>query len=175
MAATDNTTGSAAQDVVCVLDESLTQVFELARPMKAVVKEEAKMMEHPIETGAVVTDHRILLPVEIQLSLVLSSEEYRDVYQQIRELFHAGELLTVQTRTGSYPDMVIQSMPHEETPDMADGTTLALSLRETQFVEPQFSDLKVSKPADGNTVKRGEQQPAASPERKGSVLSGVFK
>lgn len=161
-------------DVVAVLDENLAQVFELARPIKAAVKEDSKAMEHPLETGATIVDHRIVLPVEIELSLILSGEEYQSTYNTIRDLFIRGALLTVQTRTGSYPSMLIVSIPHEETADIADGTTLACTLREVQIVEAQFSDLKVAKKADSKTKARGEQQAQPS-TRSGSVLSGIFK
>lgn len=164
-----------ATDVVCVLDANLAQVFETARPIKAVVKEESKPMEHPLETGAVVTDHRIILPVEIELSLVLSSDDYRGTYRQIRDLFHKGELLTVQTRTESYSNMAIAAMPHEENADAADVVMQALTLKEAQYVEAQFTDAKVSRPRDSRTVQRGEQQPKTTPERGGSILSRLFK
>ena len=164
-------------DVVAVLDSDLNQLFQLARPIKAVVVEDSKAMEHPVEDGSTITDHRVILPVEIELSFILASEEYRDVYQQIRELFYRADLLTVQTRTGSYPNMLITKMPHEETTDLADGTTLAMTLRETIIVEAQFSDAKVRRAPDSKTVPRGEQQPKTSAQesRKGSILSGIFR
>jgi hypothetical protein len=164
-------------DVVCVLDANLAQVFERARPIKATVKEDSKAMEHPLETGAVVTDHRVILPTEIQLSLVLASEDFQGTYRQIRDLFTKGELLTVQTRTDSYPNMAITSLPHDETADTLDAVTLALALKEVKYVEAQFTEFKVAKPKDAKTVQRGEQQPQpkAATERSGSILSGLFK
>ena len=167
---------TAAQDVVAVLNADFEQVFEEARAIKATIMRASKAMEHPLETGATITDHRIVLPVNIELSLILSSEDYRAVYQQVRDLFTAGELLTVQTRVDSFESMLIEKMPHDETPEMFDGVALALSLKEAQFVQPQFSTVKVEKPKDSTTVKRGQQQPTDSPPaRKGSVLSGFFK
>lgn len=162
-----------ATDVVCVLDGTLTQVFATARPIKATIKEEAKAMEHPLETGAVVTDHRVVLPVEIELSLVLGAADFRGTYRQIRDLFAKGELLTVQTRTDSYRNMTITGMPHEESPDAYDVINLGLMLKEVLYVEAQFSDLKVSKPADARTVQRGEQQPQAT-TKQSSILSRIF-
>jgi hypothetical protein len=167
---------TGAQDVVAVLAADFVQVFEKARAIKASIKRESKAMEHPLETGATVTDHRIIMPVGIELSLLLTSADYRAVYQQVRELFTRGELLTVQTRVDSFPSMLIEKMPHEESPDIFDGVALALSLKEAQFVQPQFSVLKVEKPKDTNTVQKGQQQPTETPPaRKSSILSGVFK
>jgi len=178
MAATDTQTPTAAIDVVCVLDEALAQVFEKARPMKAEVKEESKTMEHPLETGSTITDHRIILPVVVELSMLLATEDYAATYNQIKDLFLRAELLTVQTRVGTFTSMLIEKMPHDESADMQDACMLALTLKEAKFVSPQFSTLKVASPRDSNTAKRGEQQPKSTPpatQRSGSILSGVFR
>lgn len=170
-------TPTNAQDVVAVLAADFSQVFERARAIKATVQRDSKAMEHPLETGATVTDHRIILPVVVELSLLLSSDDYVAVYQQIRDLFKRGELLTVQTRVDSFPSMLIEKMPHDETSDIFDGVALSLFLKEAQFVQPQFSTIKrVKRTRDTSTTKRGQVQPKeAPPERKTSVLGSFFK
>jgi hypothetical protein len=166
-------TALPSQDVVAVLRSDLTQVFERARAIKAAITRASKAMEHPIETGATITDHRIILPVQVELSLLLVSADYQAVYQQIRDLFNAGELLTVQTRADSFPSMLIEKMPHDESADVFDGVALALSLKEAQFVQPQFSSFKVAQPKDSNTAPRGQQEGTTS-TRPASILSGLF-
>lgn len=169
-------TPTGAQDVVAVLNASFQQVFQKARAIKATVARASKAMEHPLETGATITDHRIVLPVAVELSLILASADYPAVYQQIRDLFKKGELLTVQTRVDSFPSMLIEKMPHEETADIFDGVAVALSLKEAQFVQPQFSTFKVAFPKDSSAAPRGQQQPMETPPaRKQSVLAGFFK
>lgn len=163
-------------DVVAVLASDFTQVFERARAIKLTMGVGSKAMEHPLETGATITDHRIILPATAELSLLLASEDYRDTYQQIRDLFKRGELLTVQTRVDSFPSMLIEKMPHEETADMFDGVAVALSLKEALFVQPQFSTFKVRQPRDSTTTPRGQQQPTESPApRRSSVLGEFFR
>ena len=166
-------TALPSQDVVAVLRADLTQVFVQARAIKAAITRASKAMEHPIETGATITDHRIILPISIELSLLLVTADYRAVYQQVRDIFVAGELLTVQTRADSFPSMLIEKMPHDESTDVYDGVTLALSLKQAQFVQPQFSSFKVAQPADSNTVPRGQQEGTTS-TRSSSILSGAF-
>lgn len=167
---------TGAQDVVAVLNSDLEQVFAEARAIKATVMRASRAMEHPLETGATVTDHRIILPVTVELSMLLASDDYRTVYQQVRDLFTRGDLLTVQTRVDSFPSMLIEKMPHDETPEMIDGVALALTLKEAQFVQPQFATIKVAQPKNSSTVKRGQQQPTESPPaRRSSILSGFFK
>lgn len=176
--ANDQNTATASQDVVGVFDSNFNQIFEEARAIKATVKEEAKVMEHPLEDGSTITDHKIILPTEIELSLIIQAEDYKSVYDKIKEFYLGTELLSVQTRTGEYSSMVIQAMPHDETADMFDTVAIAMRLKEVKLVQAQFGGLpprKVADPNNASTVKKGEQQAqGTTEERKGSVLSRIF-
>jgi hypothetical protein len=165
---------TAAVDVVGVYTPEFRQVFPRARPIKAVVKEEAQVMEHPLETGATITDHRIILPVEIELSVILQAIDYRNTYQIIKQLFLNGDLLTVQTKTGIYENQLIAAMPHEEDPEMFDAITIALKLKEAQFVTPQF-DIVPRNPTKKSTVDRGTQQPKTATVANEEKTSTLFK
>lgn len=174
---------NASADVVGLFSSDLAQVFGDARPMKATVKETSKLMEHPIETGATITDHRVVQPIEIELELIATGANYRNIYQQIRQMFFDAKLLTVQTKTASYENMVIQEMPHEESGDMFDAVPIAVRLKEVLFVSAQYGTLpadKVRNPAMASTKQKGQQQgtAASAPQEnkaKGqSVLYGVF-
>jgi hypothetical protein len=160
---------TTAVDVVGVFDAQFNQVFSNARPMKAMVMEQAKAMEHPVETGVTITDHRIILPTEIELSVLLSNttsnEEYRSLYQQIKQLWINATLLTVQTRTDSYANMLITGMPHDETADMFDAIAVGIKLKEALFVQARFGTLpptSVKNKSNASTVDRGEQQTTTS-------------
>lgn len=179
MAATDAQYPSAAADQVALLKASgFTQVASKARPMKATVKETAKAMEHPVEDGATITDHRIIQPVEIDLSLILSGADYRDTYQELKTLFTDAELLIVQTRTDNYADMIITDLPHDETPDMTDAVAVALRLRQVKTVKAVYGSLPpraVSRPADASTTKRGEVSPqTATSEQDKKAKKSMF-
>src|ERR1700709_139491 len=50
-----NPTSTQAVDVVGVYDSSYTQVIQSARPIRASLNESAKVFEHPVESGGVVT------------------------------------------------------------------------------------------------------------------------
>ena len=147
---------SFAYDSVAVFTQDYQQIFRNARAIKAVVKEQAKLMEHPIETGAVITDHRVILPVEIELSFILAPVDYQDTYKAIRSYYLSSTLLVIQTRTGIYENQLISSMPHEETPEQYDAISLNLSLRQALFVLPAGGITPIS-PSDSTTVERGQQ------------------
>lgn len=164
---------SFAVDSVAVFTQDFTQVFREARAIKAVVKEQAKTMEHPVESGAIITDHRIILPIEIDLSLILLAPDYQNVYKTIRSYYLDGTLLVVQTRSGIYENQLISSMPHEEDPTMYDAFTIALSLKQVQIVTAKYGVVP-KRAANSNMVNRGTQQGSTPATAKVSSLKQIF-
>ena len=166
---------SFAVDVVGVYTQDYTQLFRNARSIKAVVKENSKVMEHPVENGSVIVDHRIVLPIEIELTLVLSSFDYQNIYKSIKQYYLNGELLVIQTRSDVYLNKIIESMPHEEDPDQYDAIELTLNFKQVQFVTAQYGVLP-KQPKNTNTVKRGAQQPkTAAPSQASAARQGFNK
>jgi hypothetical protein len=154
---------SYAQDVVGIFTQDFQQLFVEARPIKASIKEESKVMEHPVETGITITDHRIIQPIEIELSIIINSVDYADVYNTIRQNFLNATLLTVQTKVGVYTNQLIASLPHDEDPALYDTITIALRLKQVLFVTAVYGVLP-RKASNSNTVNTGVQQakPASS-------------
>lgn len=165
---------TSAYDSVAIFDQSYNQLFAEARSIKAVVKENSKLMEHPIETGAVVTDHRILLPTEIEMSLILSSINYTDVYKQIKQYYLNATLLVVQTRAGIYQNQVIAALPHEEDPNMYNALAIALSLKEVLFVSATVT-VPPKFPSNSNTQQRGTQQGTPATPKQTSGLEDALR
>jgi hypothetical protein len=158
-----------AVDVVGVFDQNFNQLFTGARPIKAKVNPAAKLMEHPIETGAVISDHRIFLPIEIELNLVFTAATYTSDYQAVKAAFAANDTLVVLTRTDSYPNMIMQAMPHEETAEQADTITMIMSLRQVVIVSA--SSMPVAAAAQNSaTVKTGAQTGKAATTTQSTTL-----
>lgn len=170
--------GSAAQDVVGIFDQKLNQVAKNARAIKATVRQEAKLMEHPLEDGATVADHKVIQPVSIDLSVVTQGGTAKSVYDELVKLFKSADLLTVMTKVGVYDSMVIEAMPHDETPDMMDEITIAVRLKEVKLVKTQTGSLpasSVSNKGDSSTVPKGQQSPEQSDKPGSSLLASLFK
>lgn len=153
-------------DVVGVFDDQFNPIFTGAKPIKATVNEMTKVMEHPVETGITITDHKVIQPIEIQLSLIIQSgqrftgQNYRSVYEQIKQVYLKGTLLTVQTKSASYPNMIITDMPHDEDPEMYDALALVIKLKQVLFVTATFGTLPASKVRNktkASTIPRGQQ------------------
>lgn len=145
---------TSAADVVA-LTYNGAPLFAAARPLFASVYEFADVMEHPLEDGSVIADHIVRKPIEIELPMMCVGEvAYRSTYAQIRTAYNAGLLLTVVTRTASYPNMVLSDIPHDETPDSYNAIALRIRLREARLVSPQ--------PGQSSTQARGSQQTTAA-------------
>jgi hypothetical protein len=161
-------------DQVAVFTQDFNQVFRTARKLKAVVKEASKIMEQPIETGAVIVDHRILLPTEITLSLVLNSADYPDVYKTIQQLYLNATLLIVQTKAGIYVNQLIQTIPHEEDPSQYNAITIELNLKQVLYVTPQYN-VTPTNPNNSTKVQRGVQNPTPAGSNQVSAAHSVLQ
>lgn len=154
--------GATRTDVIGFANqETFEQAFVGAEPMDAKVHETSKVMDYPVETGAILSDHHVINPIGIDVVVFISSENYASTYQEIRAAYLAATALTVQTRTGIYRNMIVAAMPHSEDAEMFDAINMFLSMREVQFVVPssasQPSNYKPRDPAMSSTVSRGLQ------------------
>lgn len=177
MGLSDTNIPNASADVVGVFDQNFNQVFPLARPIKALVDESAKAMEHPVETGTVITDHIIFQPNEIELAMILPGGEYRSVYQQIEQIYKLATVLSVQTKAATYGNMFIYHMPHQESPDYYDTINLIIRMREILIIETTTQALPptaVANPIDQSTVKTGLQQPSVTQALPGPAAFEQF-
>ncbi len=162
--------------VVAILDSNFNQILADARPIKATVKETAKTMTHPVEDGSVITDHRIIEPIEISLSLLISVDNYKDVYEQLKSNFINSNILKIMTKTGLYENLIISAMPHDETPEMLGALAIAVSFKEVKIVTPETVQLAPKSPKHSGTKNNGKQQSTneTPPAKKKSVLAGLF-
>lgn len=148
-------------EIVGMYDSNFRQLITDAVPMYADIQEGSKIFTHPLETGVSVSDHKIILPIEITLEMVLPRQLYQDLYATLRQLFHGDNTFIIQTRTMAYRNMALAQMPHEERTDQFDVIPITLTFQEAIFIETQFQALppaKVRNKRDASTVKRGEQQ-----------------
>lgn len=167
----------ATQDLVGVYDDSFNQLFENARPLRCLISERSKIMEHPIETGATIADHVVRQPIEIQLSVIPLPEDFVDSYNAIKAAYLANTFVSVQTKTDTYTNMLIYEMPHDETPEIFDTVAIGIKLREAILVQAQFSQLpasEVKKKSRATTVKTGQKQPTEATPAQSSGAYDLF-
>lgn len=170
------------EEVIGLYDDGFNPLVSGAIPIKATVSPTSKLMSHPIEDGTVIMDHAVREPTEITFQILLVGDESRDLYKSLSNLYDKKEMITVQTRAGVYPRMVIESMPHDENAENMAVIPVVLKLKEAIVAKTQFQALppqQVASPRNASTVKRGQQsgrQETADKggERQGSLLYKTF-
>lgn len=129
--------------------------------MYADVKEPSRVMEHPLENGAVVADHQVQMPVEIRLQIVMPYYRYDDIVDELRRLKQTGQLVCVHTKGGVYPNMVFADIPHREAAENVSRLSFDCTLREALLVEGQSSQLAekdVLHVSNASTVNGGQKK-----------------
>lgn len=146
--------------------------------LDAEVSETSKIMEHPIETGAVIADHKVINPVEIRLRITMPGYEYEPVIKELREYWRESVKLTVQTKAATYTNMVVCDIPHSETPQNVSRITFNIRLKQALEVKPQYIRLSVKQvknPKNADTVKSGEKQTTSVLRDVWKGIKGFFK
>lgn len=147
---------------------TFTPIFYGAEPMRVNVRESSRVMSHPVESGVTISDHHVIEPKAIEVSLLIPASYYVSVYQRIKTAFDTARLLILQCNADVYTNLIIAEMPHEESPDLFNTLVMALRFQEVLFIPPSAvtqlntqnpttvpSNYAPANPADSNTVLRG--------------------
>lgn len=147
------------QPQVQVFDSNTgNQIFVDAKIMSYDDRPDSQIFQHPMEDGASFMDHRALNPFEVTLSLMLEKDVYRSTYNEIKNYYTGGKLVTIQSRTTRETNMAMVSMPQEQSAEHYDAIPVTLTFRKMQFVVPSQGTMtpeNTTDPADSNTVQQG--------------------
>lgn len=142
-------------DVIAILDDEGNQILTDGHAMSVDLVENSTLFSHPVETNFVITDGKVVDPVIATFTILFEGDLYKKGYDDIKSLFLSSARLALQTRTGTYENMILESIPHEETPEVFDSIIMRLSLKEALTFSTVIVDAPVS------TQDRGQIQPGA--------------
>lgn len=174
-----------AADVVCILDENGKQLFESARIMRLAVQDDSELFQHPLETGNKITDFKIDKPKVVQLAVVIPVDDFTYSFTQLTTAKAKGTTFSVQTFAKTYNNLIIQSMPHEESEQFGDCLAVSITLVEVQWYVASVESLpakevaakkKTGAKSDADTKKAGQQRAsdasASNSNKADSILYG---
>lgn len=87
-----------------------------------------RLAKHPVETGEVIMDNKVVDPIEIEVSILLVVSD--DNFPSQRAFLNAArnsrsaDTYTVCTKYDSYFDMIIESIDDDESNDKFDATVM---------------------------------------------------
>lgn len=133
--------------------------------VSAKVNKETDLCDHPIETGKVLTDSRIVQPVTAQVEVAMPTFFAERIYKAMVDLQTSlDQKIILQTKYGVYKNLVLQSFSYSLENSTVDRTVFTLILREVMEVEPygefNFMSSKtanIAKVSDSNTINTGTQ------------------
>lgn len=163
--------------VVILDNDTLEELWVGSDIMRVSVNESSKATRYAVEDGTSRNDHVIQNPVEITMNIVLAGEVAR-LFQLLKQTYLERNLITIQTKTDVYTNMLVEEIPHEQDAGMTDGVTVDVRFVEWREVAPEYGELTMSSVANPNqsdTVNRGSQATSeASPEKRQSVLRSIL-
>lgn len=161
-----------------ILDnETLQPIWTGSDIMDVQVQETSTATKYKVEDGTNRNDHIVHNPTEITMRFTLAGEASQ-LFNAIKQTYTERALVTVQTRTDVYADMIVTEIPQDQTGDAVDAVSLDIRLSEWREVVPEYGELtqsNVANPEQSSTVKRGSQATTETPpEKKQSVLRSMF-
>lgn len=139
--------------------------------MNCNVVDDSELMEHPVESGFKIADNKVFNPVEIDIRLSMPAYFYNSVFSELTALYKDSPKLRIKTKNRYYYNMVLQAIPHEETPENFDRIVFDLHFKEVREVAPQYIKLSASKlknPENSDTIKVGDN--LTNSQKKKSIL-----
>lgn len=151
-----------------------------------------RITEHPVQSGANISDHAYNLPDRLSLQIFVSdsmecvvsnqfsqySTKSVSAYQVLRELKRKRKPLSVRTKLQYYTNMLIESMTVNDDFKSAHNLRCTVMLREVMVADvksqtiiaeekhvqtPEEKGAGVATPVEGGQVAKATQTPAAQP------------
>lgn len=104
-----------------------------AQPMKAYINRDSKGFTHPLENNKNLTDHRIILPIEIQMKLIISRDKTSQIYKELEYYFQTALPVQVKTKADTFDNLYISAIPHGETPEKFNSLEVDVRISEIQL------------------------------------------
>lgn len=140
--------------------ENLTEVLTGLQVSRIAFEDNAKVFEHPIETGVVITDHEIFEPKKIVIQAYISNDD-ETTLTELEQLYLSGSPLKIRAGNKIIEKALIASKPFEINGAIFDKTLYNIALKEYLEVTPTYSKMpprKVQKKANASRVNSGVKQ-----------------
>jgi hypothetical protein len=135
----------------------------------------AAITEHPLENGAVVSDHVRDTPIAVTIQGIVSdtpigtladernalSLPSQEIYDKLLELRAKKEPITIETSLGTFANMVLQSLNVPRSISTGEAFKFRAAFQQIQLVTNERTRIKVAVPRAAKKEHKGNK---ASPE-----------
>lgn len=155
-------------------DDKLKEVLQKLEITRVAIEDNAKTFEHPIETGAVITDYEIFDPNKASIQAYIANND-RETLTELEYLYQNGIPLKIRAGSKIVENVLIDGKPYEITSDVFDKTLYSITLKGFLEVTPVYLKLdkaKVRNKSNASRVNMGIKQ--AQPKKKSWLASAIF-
>lgn len=138
------------------------EVLEKVQFVDGKVEDDAKLMDHPLENGAIITDHLVFNPNKANFSVVIDDDDTTSL-AEINEYYKNAVPLTLKAKGEMYPNMVIYSKPFNLSANYFNKTAYSLAFRTVQTADTQYVKMtqeQVKNPKNSSTSHSGQIKPS---------------
>lgn len=126
------------------------------------LQDNAKLFEHPLETGAVITDHEIFDPCRVTIQAYIAVDDTSSL-QTLTNYYQQGQILKIKAGNKIIENAVVASLPLELSGEVYDKILYSISFKEVQRVTATYVALSSAlSSSDSSTVNSGVIQATAS-------------
>lgn len=163
---------------VYILDnDSLEHIWPGAEVMSLSVTQTATATKFAVEDGTTRSDHVVQNPIEISITILLV-DDISQAFEEILDTYESNSLVTIQTRTAVYTDLLVVAIPQNQKSDALDAAEISVKLAQWREVVPEYGALspkKVAKKKQASTINNGTQATTEPPpEKKESLLFSLL-
>ncbi len=137
------------------------EVLEKVQFIDGKIEDDAKLMDHPLENGAIISDHVLFNPNKAQFSVIIDDDDETSL-AEIYQYYKNAVPLTVKAKGEMYPNMVIYAKPFSLSSTYFNKTAYSLAFRTVQTADTQYvkmSQEQVKEPKNSSTYHSGQIKP----------------
>ena len=165
------------QPQVVICDAGGTDpIWQGAIIMGVSVKPDAQVMQHPLETGAFMTDHVVFNLPRVTVRIMLEKDVYAVIIPIIQSYFNGAKLVDIHGKAALWSNMALDAYPFEEDPEYYDAIPVELNFSQAQFVSPSQGTMTVANtqnPYDTNTIQQGMTTPGLTAVNGDALSQGL--
>lgn len=118
----------------------------------------ANMFEHPLESGAVISDHRILNPTTVSLQAYIAIND-RNTLNELNYYYLNGKPLKIRAGNNVIKNAYIYLQPFELTGSRLDKTLYSINFKEAQEITPVYVGLSnARRKSNTSRINTGQKQ-----------------
>lgn len=165
---------NSAEPVTALFDSDGNQLFETVVILEMSTSPTNTFAEHTLEDGTVVSDNKIKNQTRVNVTAILSPDDFKESYAKIKAADNNNTKFTIQNRVDTFDSMYIEAYPYNESARMANTIAISISFIEQKFADVKTGGLptrKVNNAADADPVDSGTKLP----QEKTTTLFDILK